>query len=90
MSADLPLLQDPDAVELCGTLERVIFHNEENGYTVLRLQPDKPLPRHIEAVPLGAGVDLFPQNQRRAADRTAQTHRRPSIPWIFYCIFEKR
>ena len=44
MSADLPLLQDPDAVELCGTLERVVFHNEENGYTVLRLQPDKPLP----------------------------------------------
>jgi exodeoxyribonuclease V alpha subunit len=37
---DLPLLQDPDAVELSGTVERVVFHNEENGYTVLRLLPD--------------------------------------------------
>lgn len=42
--ADLPLLRDPDAVELAGTVERVIFHNEENGYTVLRLLPDKALP----------------------------------------------
>lgn len=41
--ADLPLLRDPDAVELTGTVERVIFHNEENGYTVLRLLPDKGL-----------------------------------------------
>ena len=44
MPDDLPLLHDPDAVELSGTLERVLFHNEENGYTVLRLQPDAPLP----------------------------------------------
>ena len=44
MTTDLPLLEDPDAVTLSGTLERVIFHNEENGYTVLRLQPDSPLP----------------------------------------------
>lgn len=36
---DMPLLQDPDAVEISGTVERVIFHNEENGYTVLRLMP---------------------------------------------------
>ena len=35
----LPLLQDPDAVELSGTVERIVFHNEENGYTVLRLLP---------------------------------------------------
>ena len=42
--ADLPLLRDPDAVELTGTVERVIFHNEENGYTVLRLLPDKGRP----------------------------------------------
>ena len=39
--AELPLLQDPDAVDLCGTVERIVFHNEENGYTVLRLIPDK-------------------------------------------------
>ncbi|WP_288228841.1 ATP-dependent RecD-like DNA helicase [uncultured Desulfovibrio sp.] len=42
--AELPLLRDPDAVELTGTVERVIFHNEENGYTVLRLLPDKGRP----------------------------------------------
>ena len=33
--SNLPLLQDPDSVELTGTVERVVFHNEENGYTVL-------------------------------------------------------
>lgn len=38
---DLPLLRDPDSVELTGTVERVVFHNEENGYTVLRLLADK-------------------------------------------------
>lgn len=42
--SNLPLLQDSDAVELCGTVERVVFHNEENGYTVLRLVPDKAQP----------------------------------------------
>ena len=36
---NLPLLQDPEAVDLTGTVERVVFHNEENGYTVLRLLP---------------------------------------------------
>ncbi|MDR3362101.1 MAG: ATP-dependent RecD-like DNA helicase [Desulfovibrio sp.] len=30
---------DADAVNLTGTLERIIFHNAENGYTVLRLLP---------------------------------------------------
>lgn len=52
MSDDLPLLRDPDAVELTGTLERVVFHNEENGYTVLRLLPDRALP--VEAKVKGA------------------------------------
>ena len=42
--ADLPLLSNPDAAELTGTLERVVFHNEENGYTVFRLVPDSALP----------------------------------------------
>ncbi|MDR2051175.1 MAG: ATP-dependent RecD-like DNA helicase [Deltaproteobacteria bacterium] len=42
-SADLSLLAEPLRVELEGSLERVLFHNEENGYTVLRLKPrDKP------------------------------------------------
>lgn len=29
-----------EAVTLQGTLERVVFHNEDNGYTVFRLRPD--------------------------------------------------
>ena len=29
-----------DAVELQGTLERVVFHNEDNGYTVFRVRPE--------------------------------------------------
>lgn len=39
----LPLLavEDPRAVDITGRLERVVFHNEENGYTVLRLMPEK-------------------------------------------------
>lgn len=41
----LPLLAAPDEITLSGTLERVIFHNEENGYTVFRLVPEKPAPR---------------------------------------------
>jgi exodeoxyribonuclease V alpha subunit len=33
-------LSGPEApVELTGTLKRLLFHNEENGYTVLRLEP---------------------------------------------------
>lgn len=40
MTADLPLLRHADAVELSGTVERIVFHNEENGFTVLRLMPD--------------------------------------------------
>lgn len=28
-------------VELSGTLERVLFHNAENGYSVLRIRPEK-------------------------------------------------
>lgn len=49
---DLPLLRDPDSVELTGTVERVVFHNEENGYTVLRLLADKA--RTDEATAAGA------------------------------------
>lgn len=30
----------PDAVELQGTLERVVYHNDDNGYTVFRLRPE--------------------------------------------------
>ena len=38
--AELPLLADTEAADITGSVERVVFHNEENGYTVLRLQPD--------------------------------------------------
>ncbi len=37
---DLPLLHH-DALSLTGSVERILFHNEENGYTVLRLLPEK-------------------------------------------------
>ena len=37
---DLPLLQAAsDNVDITGSVERIVFHNEENGYTVLRLLP---------------------------------------------------
>ncbi len=36
---DMPLLQDTDAVELVASVERIIFHNAENGYTVLKVLP---------------------------------------------------
>ncbi len=36
---DLPLFSGEESVTLSGTVERIIFHNEENGYTVLRLLP---------------------------------------------------
>lgn len=39
--ASLPLLRDPESVDLTGTVERIVFHNQQNGYTVLRLVPDK-------------------------------------------------
>ncbi len=36
---DMPLLQDPDVEEIIGSVERIIFHNAENGYTVLKVLP---------------------------------------------------
>ena len=29
-----------DKIELCGSVERITFHNSENGYSVIRLRPD--------------------------------------------------
>ena len=37
----MPLLDAAGTQELLATVERIVFHNEENGYTVLRLLPDK-------------------------------------------------
>ena len=34
------LSSEPASVDLCGTMERVVFHNDENGYTVFRLRPE--------------------------------------------------
>lgn len=33
-------MEEAKGVEVCGTVERIIFHNEENGFTVLRLMPE--------------------------------------------------
>jgi len=46
VSVQSSLLESPqsrneeDLAELTGTLERVVFHNEENGYTVFRLREE--------------------------------------------------
>jgi exodeoxyribonuclease V alpha subunit len=32
--------------DLTGTVERITYYNPENGYTVLRLQPEKVSRRH--------------------------------------------
>lgn len=40
MSSELPLLST-QRLEREGTIERIVFHNPENGYTVLKVQPDK-------------------------------------------------
>jgi exodeoxyribonuclease V alpha subunit len=37
-----PRQPDEQGAELAGTLDRLLFHNEENGYTVLRLTPTLP------------------------------------------------
>ncbi len=37
---DMPLLQDTDAVSLIAGVERIVFHNAENGYTVLKVMPE--------------------------------------------------
>ena len=59
---EMSLLQDPDAVEITGTIERVVFHNEENGYTVLRL---KNAASSSEQQRLSAGpVVLTPHNRQ--------------------------
>ncbi len=34
------LRDEPETVEARGTLDRVVFHNSENGYTVFKLQPE--------------------------------------------------
>ncbi|MEG2173756.1 MAG: ATP-dependent RecD-like DNA helicase, partial [Desulfovibrionaceae bacterium] len=35
----LSLLPDSEHATLTGSIERIIFHNEDNGYTVFRLLP---------------------------------------------------
>ncbi|MDO5483465.1 MAG: ATP-dependent RecD-like DNA helicase [Desulfovibrionaceae bacterium] len=82
--ADLPLLQDPDAVELCGTVERIVFHNEENGYTVLRLVPDKAgpgKPKVAGAPPRGISRDPI-SCVGHMVNPQAGTHLRVSGRWV--------
>lgn len=40
MSGELSLLST-QRIEREGTIERIVFHNPENGYTVLKVQPEK-------------------------------------------------
>lgn len=40
MNESLPLLENQRS-EIEGTIERIIFHNPENGFSVIRVQPDK-------------------------------------------------
>ena len=60
---DLPLLRDADAVELTGTVERIVFHNEDNGFTVLRLLPDGDAAAE-NGRGKGAGGRPVPRSQR--------------------------
>lgn len=46
MSGEMPLL-DEQSLEKEGVIERVIFHNSENGFTVLLFAPDKGDPETI-------------------------------------------
>lgn len=39
-----------DKAEVRGTLERIVFHNEENGYTVFRVRPEGK--DEVDAVPV--------------------------------------
>ncbi len=36
---DMPLLEDAGLVHIVASVERIIFHNAENGYTVLKVLP---------------------------------------------------
>ena len=49
---------DDVSLELTGTVERLLFHNEENGYTVLKLTPHLPSGAHSK--PKGP---MFPPDQ---------------------------
>lgn len=40
MSGDMPLLSE-QSLEKEGVIDRIVFHNSENGYTVLRIMPEK-------------------------------------------------
>ena len=41
--AEMLFLSEGEEFEFIGSIERIIFHNGENGYTVLKVQPDKSL-----------------------------------------------
>lgn len=41
MTQQKPLMDLATEIEICGEVERVIYHNEENGFTVLSILPDE-------------------------------------------------
>ena len=50
------ILSVDDSVEIRGTIERIVFHNSENGYTIFRLRPD-----HKQDIETLVGVMQSPQ-----------------------------
>ena len=45
--------------ELCGSVERVVFRNEENGWTVLELEAGDELHKVVGVLPaVGVGEQL--------------------------------
>lgn len=69
-----------------GTLERITFHNEENGFTVARLQQqDKTgelttIVGHLSGVPVGSTLSLFPAYGSKTRG-TAGSSRSNNMPW---------
>ena len=51
-----------DLVEISGSVERITYYNEENGYTVLRLRPDtRGLLPYAHGEPLATVVGNLPE-----------------------------
>ncbi len=51
-----------DRVEISGSVERITYYNEENGYTVLRLRPDtRGMLPYVHGEPLATVVGNLPE-----------------------------
>ncbi|PJF31054.1 MAG: ATP-dependent RecD-like DNA helicase [Candidatus Thermofonsia Clade 1 bacterium] len=51
-----------------GVVERITYHNEESGYTVLRLKPHKALPGQVGRDGLATVVGVFPSTLREGTE----------------------